>query len=392
MKPIISVVVPVYNVENYLVKCLDSICSQILTDLEIILVDDGSTDNSGKMCDEYACRDTRIQVIHKANGGLVSARKAGVNAATGMYIGFVDSDDWIEKEMFSEMYALARENEADIVAGGVIEDVQGKCCERVNSLATGLYQTASELLKLRKSMLCAEDYFGLGIQPYLWNKLIRRELALENIVPLDERIRVGEDAAVTYPVLAMARRVVITDKCHYHYCLRSSSMMFGKAREEKEYAEANILEAYLRKRFAELGVLPEMEEQLKRYHMNNLLVRTFGKIVHMNGAKECGLYPFKGIYADDSIVIYGAGAFGRAVYQYAKNVGEFRVKAWVDQNAEMYRELGMDVKTFSEVRLERIDKVLIAVLSERVMHSIKRFLVDNGVAAENIFWIELDTE
>ena len=100
MENIVTVIVPVYNVENYLQQCIDSIIGQSYKYLEIILVDDGSTDGSGKICDEYANQDNRIKVIHKQNGGLVSARKAGLKEATGKYIAFVDSDDWIDTDMY----------------------------------------------------------------------------------------------------------------------------------------------------------------------------------------------------------------------------------------------------------------------------------------------------
>lgn len=114
--PIISVIVPVYNVEIYLNRCIDSIIKQTLTNIEIILVDDGSTDNSGKICDEFLQKDSRISVIHKKNGGLSSARNAGLNIAKGKYIGFVDSDDWIDKYYYEKLYNIAKKSKSDIVS------------------------------------------------------------------------------------------------------------------------------------------------------------------------------------------------------------------------------------------------------------------------------------
>ncbi len=120
----LSIIVPVYNVEKYLHKCVDSILSQTLTDFECILVDDGSTDNSSVICDEYAAKDPRIVVIHKQNGGLSSARNTGLDISQGDYIGFVDSDDWIEPEMYMYMYTYANDNSCDMM-----------CCQcrRVNN-------------------------------------------------------------------------------------------------------------------------------------------------------------------------------------------------------------------------------------------------------------------
>lgn len=114
MYPLISIIVPVYNVENYLRKCLDSIVNQTYKNLEIILIDDGSDDNSDKICDEYATKDNRIVVIHKINGGLSDARNAGLEIAKGEYIGFVDSDDYISEDMYEFLYNLAIENDLDV--------------------------------------------------------------------------------------------------------------------------------------------------------------------------------------------------------------------------------------------------------------------------------------
>ena len=111
----VSVILPVYNASDYLHQCMDSIVGQTLKDIEIILVDDGSPDNCGKICDEYAAKDTRIKVIHKENGGLSSARNAGMEVAEGEYIGFVDSDDWIESDMYMTLWQKAKDINADLV-------------------------------------------------------------------------------------------------------------------------------------------------------------------------------------------------------------------------------------------------------------------------------------
>ena len=111
----VSIVVPIYNVEKYLKQCIESIINQTLQDIEIILVDDGSPDNCPQICDEYAKKDSRIKVVHKKNGGLSSARNAGIEVATGDFIGFVDSDDYIELDMYEKMYNIAKENHVDFV-------------------------------------------------------------------------------------------------------------------------------------------------------------------------------------------------------------------------------------------------------------------------------------
>lgn len=133
MNDLISIIVPVYNVEKYLNKCIDSIINQTYKNIEIILVDDGSTDNSGKICDEYLLRDSRIKVIHKNNGGLSSARNEGINISSGEYIGFVDSDDWVEPNMYEEMYKKILYSNADIVDCGYWKEYENKSIKYISA-------------------------------------------------------------------------------------------------------------------------------------------------------------------------------------------------------------------------------------------------------------------
>ena len=132
MEKTISVIVPIYNVEKYLDRCLKSIINQTYKNLEIILIDDGSPDNCGTICDEYAKKDNRIKVVHKDNGGLVKARNTGLDIATGEYISFIDPDDWIELNMYEEMIKIADETNTDIVRCGYYRDNDKESMERIS--------------------------------------------------------------------------------------------------------------------------------------------------------------------------------------------------------------------------------------------------------------------
>lgn len=145
----ISVIVPIYNVEKYLNKCIDSIVNQTYKNLEIILIDDGSTDGSGDICDEYAGRDMRIKVFHQENKGVVAARKVGIKNATGEYIGFVDGDDYIDSNMFAELYHLINKKEADIVSSGWKREYRGSEAVLYDNFQEGVYDcnTSNYFLK-----------------------------------------------------------------------------------------------------------------------------------------------------------------------------------------------------------------------------------------------------
>lgn len=384
----VSIVVPVYNTGRYLRRCLESICSQTLREIEVILVDDGSSDGSGEICDEYSALDARVHVIHKENGGLVSARQAGLAAASAGYIGFVDSDDWIEADMYQTLYDIAVCNGADIVAEGIANDMGVECLRSVNLVPKGTYRTIEERERILRGMISCESFFCLGIQPYLCNKLIRKELALIHMNRIPQSIQVGEDAAAVYPMLAQANTIVLSDMTHYHYCHRRTSMMLGNRQEDKEYDNAILLHSFLKKTFIEMAIYEVIREQLWRYTVNNLMTRAYGRFAEMD--RESVLFPFTDISQDDSLIIYGAGAFGKAIHQYVTGCKNMKVKAWIDRRATAYQEMGLDVTALEGVRIGCKNKIIVAVLSEVAYWKIREELLRKGVAQNQIKWI--DTE
>ena len=206
-KSLISIIVPVFNVEVYLPKCLDSILNQTYENLEIIVVNDGSTDNSPQICEEYANKDSRINVLHKKNGGLSSARNAGLDVANGEYIGFVDSDDFVEKNMYEEMINTLKKYSANLVICSYFSDVEIKYpCE--------------------KSMLATVDvvfrlYLKNKIQAYAWNKLYAKEIFSE--IRYTNGI-LFEDMDILLPVLEKAKKIALLNDKLYHYIQRKASI------------------------------------------------------------------------------------------------------------------------------------------------------------------------
>ncbi len=226
VKSKISIIVPVYKVEKYLVRCIDSILNQTYKDFELILVDDGSPDNCGAICDEYAKKDNRIIVIHKENGGLMSAWMAGVKKVTGDYIGFVDSDDYVELDMFEKLYQKAKEYNADIVMckcfyeqvkdGQIISQN-----EQNNGIVEGFYK-GDNLDKIRLNILpkTAEHY----ISPSRCNKIIKKEILLQNIKYCDTFISSGEDVNIIVPCFFSAKSFYYIDQAKYHYVKNLASI------------------------------------------------------------------------------------------------------------------------------------------------------------------------
>ncbi|MBE5798416.1 MAG: glycosyltransferase [Clostridiales bacterium] len=243
-KPMVSLIVPVYGVQAYLDRCVQSIVDQTYTNLEILLVDDGSPDACPQMCEEWAKRDSRICVIHKENGGLSDARNAGLSACTGEYIGFIDSDDWIEPMFVQNLLGAIEHNDCDAAGCAYRRCTQGLAYESVPEQHTARVldrQTAmSELIDNRL------------IQQVVWNKLYKRTL-IDGI--LFEKEKYHEDEFWSYQVLGRVSRYAVIDYIGYDYFQRTDSIM-GEAYSLKrlDAVEAKARrQAYLEENMPELA-------------------------------------------------------------------------------------------------------------------------------------------
>lgn len=223
----ISVIVPVYNVEAYLRRCIDSILAQTAENLEIILVDDGSTDGSGAICDEYGEAHEKIRVCHKPNGGLTSAWKAGMELASGDFAGFVDSDDWIEPDMYERMLELALRTDADMAVCGLVfdfEDPKIPKREEISNFKKEVYDR-KEIEELFPSLINDGRFFGRTLQSARVTKLFRTELIRKNMGFCDDRVSLGEDMQITFPALLDTQKLcVVQDFFPYHYWINQKSI------------------------------------------------------------------------------------------------------------------------------------------------------------------------
>ncbi len=211
--PLISVIVPIYNVSQYLDRCIKSILSQSYQNLNIVLVDDGSTDGSGELCDKYACEDSRIQVIHKSYGGVSDARNAGIRAAIGEYFCFVDSDDYVTDDYVSYLYDLIEQYECRISICGTIV-VLG------NGKTLGTDSCKTEVITSRE---CIERiFYDEGITVSTWGKMYQRNLFDGVEFPVG---KLFEDAAITYKPILKCERVAVGAGAKYFYAIRHNSIV-----------------------------------------------------------------------------------------------------------------------------------------------------------------------
>ena len=220
---LISIIVPVYNVEQYLSRCVNSILSQYYKHIELILVDDGSIDNSGAVCDEYAAKDSRVKVIHKENGGQSSARNVGLDIARGEYIGFVDSDDWIVPDMYSFLYKLITENDADIANIKCIKAYS----DRVN------IGDVDDSYQIYENEACLENLLREGTVGVLATYGVCRGLYKKELFNgiRFQKGRINEDIVYSYQLYDRAKKVVVSNKVAYFYFQSKNSTTRKKLRK-----------------------------------------------------------------------------------------------------------------------------------------------------------------
>lgn len=264
-KPLVSIIVPIYGVEEYLRECLDSIVNQSYSNIEILLIDDGSKDLCPEICDEYANKDKRITVIHKKNEGLVSARKTGVKIAKGEFVQFVDGDDWINYDMTERMVNYAIKYDADLVTCGLYI-CKKDYTECIDKFPEGLYHKDMYKSKIIPNMIYSGRYFEFGIFPSLCNKLFYKEKLIPFVMAVDNLITLGEDGACLYPYLLSIDSIYISHDVLYYYRQNNNSMT--KSFISTQVRDTYNLLNYLHEVFeTKKNQFPELLQQLDYYSL-----------------------------------------------------------------------------------------------------------------------------
>lgn len=385
MEPLISVIVPIYKIDKYLGICIESIINQTYKNLEIILVDDGSPDRCPEICDLYAKKDKRIKVVHKENGGLVSARKAGLQESAGEYIGYVDGDDWIGKGFYQSLISSALATKSEVVIAGFSRDLFDKSNHILNAIDSGVYE-GEKLKRIWGRMISFGDFYKHGITTYVWNKLFKREVLFDKQMAVDNRITVGEDAAVTYPVLMNCNRICVTENCAYHYRQREDSMLKQAGNFHDEAARLKVLYEYLSNELEKYNLQSQIDDLI----LSTYIIRS-GGILDSN-MPELSDFPLSKDLLGKDIVLYGAGTFGQQLMKKIEADNICRVIAWVDSDYWEYRRCCMDVDPVDVVSQLNYDYVLVANLDSSYVEGIKKELLDLGVMERQIVALNVDSD
>lgn len=365
----ISVIIPVYNVEAYLECCLESIINQSYKKMEIILIDDASTDNSGEICDQYAKKDSRIIVFHNPqNMGVVYTRSIGFQYAHGDYISCVDADDWIDLDAYLHIVDKIHKHSPDAVLFGFYKEYQGCSEEMKEQLEKGLYKTN----ELSEYIQIDSFFYTPFITQTLWNKVFKRDLVKKHelIVPRD--MNMFEDAVLTYLCLSETETICIMDNCFYHYRSRKGSAVFLE--NEKNYnscvSGVKVLsEAFQKNIFSN----SKTKHLFLDFIFYNLLSCSPDKL--FSSYNLDGDLLFLKFREKKRIIIYGKGSIGTKLYEIIRQNPNYDLISWMDQS-DKHQLVKLDKASY--------DFVLVAVGNARIVCHIRDSLQELEIPREKI--------
>lgn len=381
-QPHISVIIPIYNAEPYLAQCIESVINQTYRKLEIILVNDGSTDGSLQLCRIYEKQDQRVRVCDQDNKGRVAARKEGVRTARGEYISFIDADDWIEEDMYAQIYGQMQRSGkiADIVAFGLTEEYGDRRVKRKETIQAGFYE-AEALDQVKEQILYAGYFFGFGMLPHLCDKIFQREILLSSgFMEMDDSLVYGEDAVATFRMCLHSHTLQVLDITPYHY--RQNNYTNGL--KTLQVAQKNFCGLYreFQSSVAQCRNREIYERQVIFYFWFVLLLRQFENLQ----SGEC-LFPYAQSVSGKRVILYGAGGFGIEVYKYIKKTCCCEITAWVDREYASPDKGELPLESPEKIGEKPFDYILITILNERASQTIKGELGKKGIPAEKIQYI-----
>lgn len=398
MSIVVSIVVPIYNTDEYLARCVDSIINQTYHYLDIILVDDGSTDDSGYICDRYAQNDKRITVIHKKNGGLSDARNVGIECAKGDYICFVDSDDIVHKEYVERLLKLCIEFCADIAQCDYL------CIDSKSKL---LPVNDDRSIRVMGGNDALSEYCCMnGCVKYtvVWNKIYRKELFNNIRFPYQKQ---HEDEFTTYKLLYYSGKVVVTSEYLYYYLQRLTSIM-GRGFSSKKIDAIDALKERIvfldneglltEKSYTERKLYSLYKECLEYLNSNStgfseLLIslenefEELSKAIVVGNERECpphfDVNKYRYYYNTDWI-LYGAGVLGQCIYKDYEKSHMNTLKMWIDNSWYARNNLGYPVSPLDRITGQNSEYIIVAVNDRSMKKRIKSDLIAWGVLPDRI--------
>lgn len=377
----LGVVITVHNTQKFLRQCVESVLSQKIDKMKVILVDDGSDDGSSNICDEFAIKDTRVHVIHQKNKGKLEARYIGASQLNTDYITFVDSDDWIIEDTYTCLYKYM-EKDIDIISYKIVrymnENYFHKSCDMIRE---GVFFGKNYKENVCSSMIWNEEKNEFGIDPSLCNKLFKREILLPQLDKARQIcVSYGDDMAVSYPALFEASSYAAVDQYKYYHRSRPSGKIPEYFLDDNYYRKLVDLYDYLRERLCgdydyvrqlDLFFAYSVNFRLRQYEIKN---RPYEY-----------LFPFDYIPRNSRVVLYGAGKVGESYYNQISTLKYCDIVAWVDQNRDQNGGIALcGCEIFNSIDF---DYIVIALKSKEAAQNIVRMLEERyHVDYKKIIW------
>lgn len=380
MDSLVSVIIPVYNSGKFLNKCIDSLLNQTITDIDIILVDDGSTDGSAEICDGYAKREDRVQVIHKYNAGQAIARLDGLRITSSKYVGFVDSDDWVEPNQFLRMLEIMEESRVDMVLCNHFID-QGESSKLFfNQINAGYYDKKRIEKEVYPKIIGDGSFFHWNVYPSLCNRLFVREKLIPFQEKADKRIIMGEDAAVSIPYMISCDSFYVLNEAFYHYVQHMDSTVRIRQNAYQDAVRYRCLYKWL---YTSLRPFIK-EESLVKQLQDYILFIAVPRIMDLTDDYQVQemLLPFEGVRKGSRVILYGAGIFGLNMYRFLRDTHFCSLVAVVDREYKFYQTQQFQVnapETIKNIDQSQYDNILITVMDIQTQQIIRETLLSYGV-------------
>ena len=381
----ISVIIPVYQAEQYVEESVRSVLKQSVDNMEIILVDDGSKDRGGEICDFIAAQDNRVKVVHSENRGIIQARKRGFEHSKGDIITFVDADDWLEDNAYYELMKLWEKYNPDMLMWNYKDTVTGtSACHGYDS---GYYSRDYIQSRIIGNMMWDSQKGTRAINPHVGCKFIKRELYDKVISAITDRVSLGEDALVTYPAICIAESVYIINEPYYNYRVHKDSCV-------RNYSLDNIkdLQMFKKNIIKSLSNYCDIDDFLYQVdcYLRIFIQPMLREWLGCDRTSQMYMLPYGAIKGFDKIKLYGAGGVGKS-YKHSLDMTNYaKLVGWYDKRAqsETVSIEGVKVHSPDEIPVDDDIPILIAVRGERIAKKIRTELEAKGVKDNNIIWEE----
>ena len=380
---LVSIIIPVYNAEKYIFKCLKSVLNQTYTNIEVIIIDDQSTDKSLEICTKIQKEDSRIKIYMQSHSGVVVARKKGIINSSGEYICFVDADDFVKNTLIENL--LNEMRKCDIVCAGVLkEDKYGNTIAKMNDILKGVYNDEKQLKYIEDNMIYVNNVKKDGILPYMVAKMYKSTIAKNIVSILPEDIYIYEDRLFNWIYLLNSKGgVSIIEDKQYIYRYNKKSVM----NTNDDYFMMNLNKVYIAARnyFEIKNVSKLVIDKLQKFIINRLYIAPrYMRFSWQNRIIQ--FYSPLRINKNEKIVLYGAGEVGIDYYrQLCAEVGKKHIK-WTDKKWYEINNRIEEVISMNSAFESNYDKVLIAVKEEIIANQIKQELIEFGVEEDKILW------